>query len=71
MVTPGRIALTLILYLPSSIAAVFVKLMVAALLTAYGDRQGKPKTPAVEEMLMIEPPLFFLSIGIAFLVNKK
>ena len=45
--------------------------MFAALLAAYGDRNGNPNTPAVEEILIIEPPLFFLSIGIAHLVNTK
>ena len=59
-IVPGQIALTLILFFPSSIAKVLVTPITAHLLAAYGDLKGKPKTPAPEDIFMIEPPLFFL-----------
>ena len=54
---------------PNSIASVFVIPTTAHLLAAYGDLSGKPKIPAVEDRLIIDPPLFFLSIGIESLVK--
>ena len=41
----------------------------AHLLAAYGDLKGKPKTPAPEEIFIIEPPLFVFKKGIASLVK--
>ena len=65
MIVPGHIALTRILNLPNSRAKVFVTPTTAHLLAAYGDLNGNPNIPAVDDKLIIEPPLFILSIGIA------
>ena len=46
LIVPGHTAFTLILNLPSSIANVFVTPIIAHLLAAYGDRNGKPSIPA-------------------------
>ena len=43
--------------------------MIAHLLAAYGERNGKPSIPAVDEILTIDPFLDFLISGIAFLVK--
>ena len=50
---PGQIALTLILYFPSSIAKLLVNPIIAHLLAAYGVRCGNPNSPAVEDKFII------------------
>ena len=71
LIVPGHTAFTLILNLPSSIANVFVTPIIAHLLAAYGDLSGKPSIPAVDEILIIEPFLDFLSNGIALFSKIK
>jgi hypothetical protein len=66
-ITPGKTAFTLILNFPNSIAAVCVNPIIAHLLDAYGERSGNPNIPAVEDILIIEPPLFFLTLGLQIL----
>ena len=63
---PGHIALTLILNSTNSIAKDFVRPIIAHLLAAYGVLNGKPKIPAVDDKLIIDPPFIFNN-GIAFL----
>tara|TARA_B100000902_G_scaffold312388_1_gene302531 strand:+ start:203 stop:436 length:234 start_codon:yes stop_codon:yes gene_type:complete len=66
---PGQIALTLILYFPSSIAKLLVNPIIAHLLAAYGVRCGNPNRPAVEDKFIIEPDLFFFNRGIEYFVK--
>ena len=69
LIDPGQTTLTLILNFPSSIANVFVTPTIAHLLAAYGDRNGKPSMPAVDDIFIIDPFFDFLISGIAFFVK--
>src|SRR5215469_7859338 len=54
--TPGQMQFTRILSLPSSSAAVRVRLITAALAALYAWRRKLPLIPAIDAVEMIDPP---------------